>query len=363
MKGATKAVLAPPVAVGKAVSGAVNTVATSPAALGGEVAQAGVAHILPNSAFGASWKRTADASTWTLPDGKIGPTFGRAVAGAVGLKPGAEAFNALSGALGAFMYVAAPDPLGAAGRVVGKARSAEGFGDSFLGRHFASGTAAMTPSAVESAYTQLPGFRMAVKDMAKTDTAGEIAMKYPTQAPLSSRLAQASTVEEVKDVYKDAARTQELATTSSLPELGPYSSTKSAGRKVTGLFTPAPTAFDAEAQKFTGHTLDVGSDTAGVAIGHLLIAAGEDDRVVHQVVSAYQDTGDPRMKLQITKNAFKVLVGNEILRALPRDSPDEFKASTLSAMNDAVDNMFGGEGAGHTGQFGRDTQGGDLSRV
>lgn len=363
-KGVTKAVLKPVVAVGKGVSGAVNAVATSPVALGVE-AGAMLGGNLPQNPVTRpdSWQRTANATTWRLPDGRIGPTFGQDVAGAVGLKPGAESYNALSGVLDAFMYVAAPDPLGAAGRVVGKYKSAEGLGDSYLGRAIGGGTAPMTPSAVDAAVQQYPQVKLAMKDIAGIDSPGAIAEKYPLFAPVSVRLSKAKTVDEVKDVFKDLARTQELTTTSALPELGPYQAAKSAGRSVTGIFTPAPTTFDDELQKFVGKTMDIGSSTAVPAIGQLLTAAGEDHQVVQQVMDTLASTGDPRMRIEITKNAFKVYVGNEILKALPKSSPQDFKAAVIDSMNSAVDNLFGGEGAGHTGQFGRDKAGGDLSTV
>ena len=363
VKAGTKAVLKPPVVAGKAVAGAVNAVATSPAALGGEIANEAAVHAFPQSLFASSWKRTADATKWTLPDGKVGPTFGQAVTGAIGLTKGAQAYNALSGVLDAFMYVGAPDPLGAAGRVLGKANAAEGFGESFLGRHIAGGTAGVTPSGVESAVTQYPQIKAAMKDITGMDSAGQIAEKYPLFAPIAGRLSKTTTLEETKDIFKDVARTQELHTTSGLPELGPYSASKSAGRSVTGIFTPAPTTFDEEAQHFVGRTMNVGSDTAVPALMQMLRAAGEDRAVVQQFGHNLAGIGDPRIIMQSTKNAMKDFVGNEMLKSLPHDSPSDFKQATLDAMGDAIDNLFGGNGAGHVGQFGRDMGGGDLSRV
>lgn len=366
-KTVTKGVLKPPVVAGKAVAGAINTVATSPAALGGELGQEAALKLSPHSLQASAWQRTADASTWKLPDGKIGPTFGQAVAGGVGLKPGASAFNALSGVLDAFTYVAAPDPLGAAGRVVGKARSAEGFGESFLGRHVAGGTAGITPSGVESAITQNPTIKMAMRDITGMDSAGQIAQKYPLFAPIADRLAKTTSFDGTAQIFKDVARTQELHTTSGLPELGPATASRALGRRVTGLVTPAPTTFDEEAQHFVGRTMKVGSDTMVPAVMHMLSGAGEDRAVVHQVGTDLAGISDPRLQALTIRNAMKDYVGSEIVRILPKRagiaSEDDFKTSVTNAMSDAIDNMFGGEGAGHVGQFGRDSAGGDLSRV
>ena len=220
--GVTRAVTAPVTLPIRAVS----QVATSPTILGGEAAGMVSGHIIHPD----SWQRTANATTWRLPDGKIGPTFGRAVAGAVGLKPGAAAFNALSGTLDAFMFAAVPDPAGAAGRVYGKAVSAEGFGSSFLGRHW-GGTGPITADGVEAAATQYPSTGRAMEDLAHK-TAGEIAadpnyalLAHPdpnSDYNLLGRLGAAKTKQEAIDVFKEAADTQAIVTTSRLPQLGRY---------------------------------------------------------------------------------------------------------------------------------------------
>ena len=235
----TTGILSPGVAALRVPGRAINAVSTSPVALGGE----GAAMVSSQIIHPDSWQRTANATTWKLPDGRVGPTFGQTVAGAVGLHPGAALYNGISGALDAMMFLAVPDPLGAAGRVYSKAHGEEGVGG-FLGQRW-GGTSPVTADGVESAYTQYPKVRAGM-DAIAGKTAGEIATD-PTlapYAPLFPHGARAMSALDVKQVFKDAAQTQELMTTSALPQIGAYGKARSRGSEAptaTSPSSPPPT--------------------------------------------------------------------------------------------------------------------------
>ena len=353
-KAITNAVLSPGVAALKLPVQALSAASSSPSALLGEGATMISGHVI----YPDSWDRTANATTWKLPNGRVGPTFGQTVANAIGVQHGSNPFNVISGSLDAFMGLAVPDPLGAAGRVYGKAKAGELGG--FLGSHV-SGISPRTPEQVEATVAQNAGVRSALKSMVGKSEA-QIVSQFREFAGIAPQLANKNSLDEVTQVFMDAARTEELFTTSAMPTLHVYSRGKAVGSAVSDLGTPAPTAFDDLLQKFTGKNIPMNSPQAMVAVRDMLKASGESPGVVNNVVNAMAASRDPIHNIQIAKNAMKSLVGRKVIAALPKGH-DVLGRSVLDAANSRIDEMMGGAGAGHTGLYGSDPAGADLSYV
>jgi hypothetical protein len=350
---ATRTILSPGVAALKAPITALNAVSTSPVALGGQSAEMIAGHVL----YPDSWNRTADATTWKLPNGRIGPTFGQTVAATLDLKKGGGTFNVVSGALDAFMSLAVPDPLGAGGRVYGKAEAGDLGG--YLGSKF-TGMSPRTPEQVEAAVAQSPRIRNSLKAMVDK-TPGQIALAFPQFNGLADKLA-GKDFNGVKQVFMDSARFEELMTTSAMPTLGLYSKGKMLVRGTSTLGTAAPTMYDDLLQKFVGKEFNATSAEMVPAVGAMLRSSGENQAVVSQVMTAMNESNDPFQRIMIAKNAMKSMVDRKVIAALPRGH-DDLGRSILDAMNKRIDEMMGGAGAGHTGLYGVAPGGTDLSYV
>lgn len=353
------------VPAGAAMRAAVS-VGSSPTFLGANI---GGLSTRMSKGFEESWNRTANGS----PRGEVG-SFGRLIATGVekvgraahlpGMESNSMLFNALSGSLDAFSNIAVLDPLGAAGRVIGQAKSAEGLGGP-LGK-FWGGTAIQSPDDVDRIIKQYPAAQHFVEDAAKLN-AGQILLKYGQKslAPeMAARLGQASSPEAVVHVLKDSARVMELATTTGkMPTLTGYTKIKSAlaDTKIgSALTTPLPTMFDEDTKAFTGREFTAGDPNAVESIMHLLRASGESPQVVTDLGTTLLETSDPRRWQQVLSNVSQVAIGRQIQRALGK-SPltDEINRS----VNQAAEELFGGRGAGHEGIFGISPEGTDLSTV
>lgn len=339
------------------------SVGSSPTFLGANVG--GIATQLDKS-FKQSWDATANGS----PRGEIG-SFGRLVAtgladtGLPGLEKGSMAFNAISGGLDAFSQIAVLDPLGAAGRVVGQARSAEGFSGP-LGK-FWGGTAIQTPADIDRIAKQYPAADHFLQDVPHLN-AGQILQKYGmhgVNGPMAVRLGQASTYEEAKNVMQDSARSIELATTTGkMPTLTAYTKVKSALSDsklgVYKLTTPLPTMYDEDLQKFTGREFTAGDPNAVGSIMHLLRATGERPNVVTDIGTMLLETSDPRRWANILSNISQVAIQRQVLKAIGNTPLSDAMAQSI---NQAAEQLFGGRGAGFEGEFGRAPEGKDLSTV
>ena len=362
----TKNVLSPAVSLVRGGVKAGTALTSSPVTAGAELGTYASGYTL----YPDSWNRTQNATTWKLPDGKIGPTFGRWVAGSAGLHPGAQAYNIVSGALDGFMQIAAPDPLGAAGRVYGKAHSAEGLGDSFLGKHVSGGTLPMTPESVRATAEQswkFGPFNRTINALVKAQTPADVLALDQRWAPIAKRLAEANTRSEVIDVFEELARTQELLTTSRLPTMGPYAAAKRALREKLpnrlNPFIPAPMVFTDTMKRFSGKEFPIASDEAIPAIGNLLRSAGEHESVVQSLENILYGVHDPRIRIKIVMNATKAFFTREILSSFGSSGSTELREAVLKAMDEKITALYGGEVAGHTGEFGRSKIGKDLSLV
>jgi hypothetical protein len=363
----TKAVAKPVVVPAGSLMRVASAVSSSPSFLGANVG--GMAESRLSQSFKNSWDLTAHSS----PRGEVG-SFGRFIAGGVesagravglpGMQPHSMFFNALSGGLDAFSNIALLDPLGAAGRVVGQARSAEGLsgplGKLWGGMHISS------PDDVDRILTQYPGARAFVNDV-KDLSAGQILYKYGMKdlnGPLAERLGAATTTDQVVNVLKDSARTVELATTTGkMPTLGSYIKARSAlGETKIGsaLTVPLPTMYEEDLAKFTGREFTAGDPNAVESIMHLMRSIGEPPDVVTNTGTILLETSDPRRWATILANVSKVALQRQVVKAIGTNQLSDIMAGKIS---DAAEQLFGGRGAGFIGKFASDYKGENLSFV
>ena len=93
----------------------------------------------------------------------------------------------------------------------------------------------------------------------------------------------------------------------------------------------------------------------------MLKNSGVKKSVYENVATELAGISDPRLQAIVAKNATKELIGSRILAALPKSATPELSDMVVSKMNDAVDNLFQGDGPGHVGQYANDMSGADLS--
>ena len=354
---ATARVLTPPARVAGAAVRTATTGLSSPTLLGGEAAVSVSGHIV----YPDSWQRTMNASTWKLPNGTLGPTLGRLTASSLGLSQGSVLYNGISGALDTTMSLAVPDVLAAGGRTYAIAHGDEGL-EGFLGKWF-PGNAPRTPEAMQALYQQSGKFRSQIATIAKMDTSGQIIAAFPDYEKIAPRLAEAKTSEEVLQVFQDAARTEELLTTSAAPGLGAYGKARKAlgGTAVGRIAAPAPMAFDADTERFTGHEFSVGGGSAGKMIYQLLKAGGENERTAQDAATIVSTTHSPAIATNAITNAVKVYVTRKMMTYLPKDAQDLVGQTVKDKINSAVDELMGGAARSKAGQFAVNTAGTDLS--
>lgn len=357
-KTATRVVAEPPARIIGGAARVLGAVATSPAALGAEGAEYAAGQW--GGLFHDSWVKTASPN-YTGPGG-IPVSFGRDIASDVGLTRGTTAYTAVSGALDGFFDIGTPDPLAAAGRIYSKARSAEG-AKGVLGKFF-GGTAIKTPEDVDRIVARYPSRARMVSTMARLNPA-QIAHLWPQYAGIADRLGKANTAEDVMNVWRDAARTQELITSSVMPSLSKYTGLKLVlpNTRWANLTTSLPTMLDGELSKFTNREFTAGDPNAVPGIMNVLRMAGERRQVVEDVGNALLGTSDPRAWEKIMENTSKVVLARQVLKALPEAKHAELAQSLLHSIDEYAPRYFGGRGAGFEGHYGYDESGVDVSHV
>jgi len=361
------------------------------AALGAEA----VAGVEGQFAFHDSWQRTANGNTYRDPHTGDVVSLGRDISDLLGIKPkegpgihlGWD--NLLSATIdGAFDIVM--DPLQLAGRTYAGAVSATGTqgiqegglvsrtalgGQGFtsaLGRVF-SGTGAWAPTDVDRVLSQYPSVRRAFADIAASN-AGDIVARYGNAiAPAARALGQATTVDQVASVFRDALEFRELAVP--MPTLPRLALTREAFRTATEaaqevlpsgllrrlpLVSPKlPVGFDELTQSFSGKAFSLTDDYGAEGIYRNLMA-GEKESVARAVANEYLNTTDPGKRLGIFRNALAQMVVTyskidpESVLADP-----EAQRELMSSIDDAI----GYRGQGSEAVYGIDPEGNNLSKV
>jgi len=218
-------------------------VATSPISLGADVGFTGGGQVL----FRQDYMDSQDSTTWAEKYPMLASTFGRYATQGM---PDGGWKTILSGSLDAIAAVAVPDAIGSVGRVVGTARSAEGFTGGLLsgkykdtGNWFGNvydkyGGISRTPdgklkvggvyktglrlSNIDAAYNESKAARQTVNLIAQMGSAGAIMAVDARFAPIADLLAKArvlnadgtvnmtKSVENVKQVLRDSQTAAEL---------------------------------------------------------------------------------------------------------------------------------------------------------
>ena len=188
------------VAIAAGAIGGGITAGPDGAILGGE----GAAFIMGHVMYPDSWGRTADGATYRDPHTHLAVSFGRDIAShLVPLKSGT--WGTISGVIDGITDMAV-DPLGAGGKIAGQMKSVEG-AKGLLAKRW--GGTSINPENIDDAYRTYGTFRRAV-DQISTHDAGWIGSHFPKMLPIAHDLGDADTHEAVLDVFKDAAKTQEL---------------------------------------------------------------------------------------------------------------------------------------------------------
>ena len=363
------------VALGGALGGALG--AGSGAVLGGEAA----AGIEGKVAYKDSWARTTNGATYRDPNTGQPVSFGRDVAGVVGLRPGTGSYRFVSG-VGDALGDLSLDPLGHVGRIIGAARSAEG-AHGLLGLRYGGlapqgNTAVQAAEDVSRVYDQYPSVQRAFADIAHS-TPGEIVAKYPqlatggpngeSDAFLLARLGAAHTPDQVKAVFEEAVRTHELTQTAVLPTLTgtrelAFRATDALANanvpvlsKATQVVRKLPAVYDPEAQKFTREEFSPTDDYGANAVYKMLLF-GEKPEVARSVASAYLNEPTVAGRVAIYRNAV-----TSTLAAMARNQGADVTEEDMRQIGARIDELTRAAEPNIGGVYGMDATGHDISRV
>lgn len=164
--------------------------------------------------YKTSWARTATGAKYKTPKTGDVISIGRTVARLLGLQAGTRNYSLLSGTVDGISDILLT-PLGQAGHIVGAARSAEG-ASGLLGKWW-GGIGLQSPEDIQRGYEHYRSVRNAFAWIANND-AGAINSRYGARlAPILQDLGEAQTPEEVKTIFQDVVRANELRTTDQLP--------------------------------------------------------------------------------------------------------------------------------------------------
>jgi hypothetical protein len=378
--GVTKGALRVP---GAALNAA-SKVATSPAVLGGEAGgYAGARIMFPNS-----WHAAANPN-YLDPVTHQPISAGRIAANILGLQPHSVPWDLVSGSVDAAYDAFMPDPLGATGRVIGKARSAEGFAGTAVGKLFPStaGRAMKTSEDVDRLWQYSTQARNAFTWIGQ-HTPGEIIRQFPQFAPLVHKYAGQFTgdlsSEDVKNIFASAARVQEFRTNSLAPTEAFLRQVSQANRgvagavqqaaagvpiagrvakRLTGLESRLPDvpAFDEDRLvKMSNREFDLGSPEAVPHLMNLLHAAGTPERVVQGFGDALTAEHDPQIQLNMIASAFKDAVASAAYHK-PTVFGSLADPQAKKIIDDGIDNQLGARAGGRNGFFVTGRGGTDLS--
>jgi hypothetical protein len=364
------------------------------AILGGE----GTAAVLGQVLYQDSWQRTANGATYRDPNTHSVVSFGRDIANLLtGNRNPKKPNGTLSGVIdgiGDMML----DPLGAAGKIAGQARSVEG-AKGQLAKVW--GGTSMNPDNVDAAYNTYRSFRTAVRQIAATSNDAEgtgwIVSHYPKLAPIADHLAAAQNDEEVLNVFKDVTKTKELLT-NQLPSQTFARSVFQDARDIianpnvraldtpnhlrwltpaawTRRFTKTPGAsFDLTTKEFTSKLLDPNSKADAVDLGRL-VRYSQDERTAAFTMGQWIQA-TPADRIVIARNAYMDVVAHiahfepitdettgltsSYVRRV-RGGYEEMSAEDVrSALKERLDELTGGGTPGHDGSYGATLDGSNI---
>ena len=390
-------------------AGAAGGVALGGGIYGAELGAEGAVGIESQLFYHQAWNQVANP-TYTDPHTGQPVSMGRDIASVLGLRPGTTGYKLSSGLIdGIFdMNLGGPEALG----LVTKAKSAEGL-SRLLGTRWGGtmprtvgdlvdGHGVIQPDEIDRITRQYPSVRRAFQDIADKDLGGIVATPaYAAFRDIYSELANAHSIDEVGQVFKEVLRTQELAFTDRLPSLSwtrqkfgqnfrelveeaqPLQGNEA--NAVRRLFspgtwaareTPLPTAWD-DAKKVTVRSVDpmnpLDDGTHGL---YNMIRYSESRSVAASVAAAFHNAPDLASKIQIFRNAtmntiFAMSKMRGYMNVDMTLAPDVegylrdvfADPRDRQAMSDAFDNAFGGAMFGHDAVYGIGRKGVSISKV
>jgi len=381
--------------LGLAAGGAAGFAAggLSGAALGAE----GAEYLEGQFVYHDSWNATANGSTYRDPNTHQQVSIGRDLASAVTGARNGIAYNGISAVIDGLFDLTA-DPLAQTGALVGQARSLGGasgkLGDLFGGTGIRAGDAA--PEDVERIVRQYPGVRHAFDQMAGM-TPGQIVSHFPAYAPIAQRLGNATTADEVQQVFEQVFRAGELITADRLPsmsfthlalqkirfgmanapQIGDLVGSVTNSSRLARLgdiaehvigpstlmrrFERTPTVYNPDEFAFSAHEFDPASDYGAHAV-YSLVRMGEAPHVAEDVATEFLNTPNIGRRITIYRNALI-----NALAAKAHLDPAEFgefaNDDTRSAMKEFLDTLTRGSMPGVSGHYGNAIDGKDLSQV
>lgn len=363
---------------------ALSKVATSPISLGADAGFTGSGQML----YRQDYMDSRDGTEWAKKYPMLASTFGRYATQNMDAG-GWKTF--LSGALDAIAAVAVPDALGSTGRVVGIARSAEGFtggllsgkykdtgnwfgnvydkyggisrdaeGGLRIGGIYRTGTRL---SNIDASYNESAGVRRTVNLIAQMGNAGEVIGVDARFAPIADLLAKArvlnadgtvdmtKSVENVKQVLRDSQTASELMERPlSLTNMPVTASAvyrdiragiqKVAPEKLKSMAAPLPLYPDLKTLKMENREITVGNRDALPAIRDMI--AGEHGyQVANIVVDELAKNPNPRVwqrtLLNMEQQQMAVILAKRMDKA---NIPDVIKAEMLKKYDRVVSNAY-----------------------
>ena len=406
--------------LGRIVTAPVNLaakVATSPISLGADVGFTGGGQVI----YRQDYMDSRDGTAWAKKYPMLASTFGRFAT--QNMDPGGwKTF--LSGSLDAIAATAVPDALGSAGRVVGIARSAEGFTGGLLsGKYKDTGNwfgnvydkygglsrsgdghlriggiykTGLRLSNVDAFYNESAGARQTVNLIAQMGNAGEIIGVDARFAPIADLLAKArvveadgtvnmtKSVENVKQVLRDSQTAAELMerplamTSMPITANSIYRAIREGAKGVTpgfaeGLFSPLPIYADSKTLRMENREFTVGNRDALPAIRDMLgLQYGYG--VANQVVDELANNLDPHFWQQTIVNTVGGQMAKEVAHNIAKIKlPDNIAKAVLEEYDKIIPEKlrqvfnFGGphqQGSyGYAVLTGKSGKGANLSRI
>lgn len=269
----------------------------STALFAGVLGAEGTTAVAGQVAFHNSWQATTSAD-YRDPNTHKLVSFGRDVAGALGMKPGQGDYGAVQG-IGNALFDLSLDPLVKGGQVAGAARAGMGV--------IADGNSVV--QTVEKSRTLQKTF----DDIAGEKSARAIASKLPQFKSLAPELAKATTRDQVTKVFQRELEAENLLG-HKLPILSftalPIEKLRASAvadlpgiRKIVRGQTPIAQVFDKTKMAFTNKNYDPADPASGLAIYHWLRGSGQDHFTADRVANEFMASDDIGIKKEIWMNS------------------------------------------------------------
>ncbi len=345
---------------------------------GAALAAEATAGVTERTFFKDSWDRTTDGDGYLDASGRhVSP--GRDLANLSPFKYGSLPYNALSGIFDSAFDMAA-DPVAAAGGVVHGYNATEKAAGGVVGR-IRGDTVIRGPNSIDDIVARRPSFLKVAADVARK-RAAEVQRDYPAFALLARDLGEASTTDEVLQVFRDAADHGEMLG-ETLPLLvrhpGRISSeplTAEADDVASRLamfrrrFTSKlPYRYNADEGTFAHVDIDPSSNSESNlnAVRNLLHMGGLSERAIDGVMQDYLTAGevgtiDASVRRTVLRNAIPRMFIAQVAREDLGNDLDAINSIAAKLKVDVTAQM-GGTGGMEGAEYAYNTEGHSLSGI